>query len=297
MQYKKATRVRHPQAPDWGLGEVLEDSASGLVRIFFVGVGEKKLSLKDLELEQVTDIHAAHPILDNLKISDDETLRYRTLAECIQRFLVDYPEGFYGQKFADNERDYKLKAHREMAELLNQDIFLQLISKGKYQEVYNRAMKHISAMNLLHLQEKLALRNGLHSSELKQGFAEALYSYLFGDALFEKRFNEFSNFLDGIKAGKWTIITFFSFTMFPDQHMFIKPTITNNAADICGFDIRYRPALNYATYAAVLKFSQVLKEALLDLKPRDMIDVQSFMWCIRPDKITKAPGKKKSKGT
>ena len=56
MQYKKATRVRHPQAPDWGLGEVLEDSAGGLVRIFFVGVGEKKLSLKDLELEQVTDI-------------------------------------------------------------------------------------------------------------------------------------------------------------------------------------------------------------------------------------------------
>jgi hypothetical protein len=64
-------------------------------------------SLKDLELERVTDIHAAHPILDNLKIGDDETLRYRTLAECIQRFLVDYPEDFYGQKFADNERDYK----------------------------------------------------------------------------------------------------------------------------------------------------------------------------------------------
>ena len=286
----------HPQVPDWGVGEVLEDSVGDSIRVFFVGAGEKKLSLKGLELVKVDDDRAKHPILDNLKITDDKSLRYRTLPECIQRFLVDYPEGFYGEKFADYERDYKLKAHREMSELLNQDIFKQLISKGDYQEIYNRAIKHVSAMNLLHLHEKLALRNGLEPSDRKQGFAEVLYIYLFGDALFENRLNEFSNFLEGIDAGKWTIITFFSFTMFPDQHMFIKPTITSNAADICRFDIRYRPALNYATYAAVLRFPQFLKESLHDLKPRDMIDVQSFMWCIRPDKTTTDQGKKKSKG-
>jgi hypothetical protein len=68
----------------------------------------------------------------------------------------------------------------------------------------------------------------------------------------------------------------------------IKPTITKNAADICGFDLHYRPALNWATYSAVLRFSELLKNSLVDLKPRDMIDVQSFMWCIRPDKAIKA---------
>lgn len=296
MNYKKGWRVTHPQAPQWGLGEVLEDSVGDSVRIFFVGAGEKKLSLKDLALVKVDGDKAKHPILDNLKITDDKSLRYRTLPECIQRFLVDYPGGFYGQKFADYERDYKLAAHREMRELLNQDILQKLISKGEYQEIYTRAIKHVGAMNLLHLHEKLALRNGLESSELKRGFTEVLHSYLFGEALFEKRFNEFAQFLEGIKAGKWTIITFFSFIMFPDQHMFIKPTITKNAADICGFDIRYRPDLNWATYEAVLKFSAFLKDSLSDLKPRDMIDVQSFMWCIRPDKATVAQGKKKSKG-
>jgi hypothetical protein len=33
--------------------------------------------------------------------------------------------------------------------------------------------------------------------------------------------------------------------------------------------------------------------AKAELNPRDMIDVQSFMWCIRPDKATKS-GKESS---
>ena len=298
MDYQKGTRVVHPNAPEWGLGEVLEDSVEGSIRIFFVGAGEVKLSLQGLELLQPNGAAANHPILDNLKITTEKNLRYRTLPECIQRFLVDYPEGFYGQKFADDERDYKLKAHREMTALLSQDNFQRRIANGQYEELYNDATKHAAATNLIHLHEKLALRNGLHSIELKQRFTELLYEYLFGEAPFEKRFNEFSNFLESIKAGRWTIISFFSFTMFPDQHISIKPTITTNAADICAFDIRYRPGPNWQTYEAVLRFSQFLKSELTkaDLNPRDMIDVQSFMWCIRPDKAMKAQGKKKSKG-
>jgi hypothetical protein len=74
-----------------------------------------------------------------------------------------------------------------------------------------------------------------------------------------------------------------------------QTTITKNSADICAFDIRYRPELNWVTYEAVLRFSQFLKDALVDLKPRDMIDVQSFMWCIRPDETLKSFGKKKAK--
>jgi hypothetical protein len=37
-----------------GIGEVLENIAGDYIRVFFVGVGEKKLSLKGLELEQLT---------------------------------------------------------------------------------------------------------------------------------------------------------------------------------------------------------------------------------------------------
>jgi Protein of unknown function (DUF3553) len=77
MGYKKGVRVRHPLAATWGIGEVLEDSAGDVVRVFFVNQGEKKLSLKDLELVTVEGEQAKHPILDNLKITGDEELRFR----------------------------------------------------------------------------------------------------------------------------------------------------------------------------------------------------------------------------
>jgi hypothetical protein len=145
----------------------------------------------------------------------------------------------------------------------------------------------------------MAFRDGLESSAIKRRFSVVLYSHLFAEKQLKLRFVELCEFLEEIKAAKWTIATFFLFTMFPDQHMFIKPTITKNSADICHFDIHYRPDLNWETYEAVLRFSQHLMDELekAGLKPRDMIDVQSFMWCIRPDKTLKSFGKKKAKQT
>jgi hypothetical protein len=67
--------------------------------------------------------------------------------------------------------------------------------------------------------------------------------------------------------------------------VFLKPTVTQNAAEISGFAINYRPDLNWLTYASVLTFANYLKAELVGLLPRDMIDVQSFMWCIAPGKL------------
>ena len=297
MQYKKGLRVKNPYAPDWGVGEVLENTAGNTVSVFFVDAGQKTLSLKDLELVKVDGEEANHPILDNLKIVVEERLRFRSLPESIQRFPKEYPGGFYGEKFARNERDYKVNAHGLMRELLDKDGFKALLAKADYDEICRRALKVVNSTNLIFPNEKMALKDGLNSSEDKRRFSEALYSHLFGESDLEKRFMELCDLLYEMKAGKWTTATYFLFIMFPERYMFIKPTITKNSADICAFDIRYRPDLNWATYEAVLRFSQFLNDALVDLKPRDMIDVQSFMWCIRPDKTLKSFGKKKAKQT
>ena len=96
------------------------------------------------------------------------------------------------------------------------------------------------------------------------------------------RFERHVDVLEGIDAAKWTIATYFLFIVYPDQYMFLKPTVTQNAADISGFEINYRPGLNWYTYKSVLSFANYLKAELVELAPRDMIDVQSFMWCIAP---------------
>ena len=45
------------------------------------------------------------------------------------------------------------------------------------------------------------------------------------------------------------------------------------------------PQLNWKTYERVLAFSMWLFDELTErgLEPRDMIDVQSFIWCIGPE--------------
>ncbi len=295
MEYTKGLRVKHPTMPKWGVGEVLEDRSGDLVRVFFVGCGEKKLSLKGLELLKVEGEEARHPILENLKISKDDGLKFRSLPESIDKFLTEFPGGFYGDKFADQERNYKVKAHTLMTKLLSEDEFKRLLHTGDYNEVCRLALKVIASTNLVFPNEKMSLKDGLQSSNNKKRFSEVLWNLLFGDDGTEKRFLELCNFLDEIKAAKWTIATYFLFFMFPEKHMFVKPTITQNSADICAFDIRYRPGLNWTTYQAVLRFSEFLKKELAELEPRDMIDVQSFMWCIRAEKTIKKFGKKRVK--
>ena len=42
------------------------------------------------------------------------------------------------------------------------------------------------------------------------------------------------------------------------------------------FEYRSRP--NWTTYQSYLALAETTRKALTDLKPRDMIDIQSFLW-------------------
>jgi len=142
-----------------------------------------------------------------------------------------------------------------------------------------------NATNLIFPNEKMALKDGLESSSNQQAFATALCNLLYGDDDLKPRFERYADILESIGAAKWTIATYFLFIVYPEEYVFLKPTVTQNAADVSGFAINYRPGLNWLTYASVLAFANYLKTELVGLSPRDMIDVQSFMWCIAPGKL------------
>lgn len=65
-----------------------------------------------------------------------------------------------------------------------------------------------------------------------------------------------------------------------DNHIFIKPTITQNISEIVAYDIDYTPKLNWTTYKRIQEFANLFKNNISTLNPKDMIDVQSFMWCV-----------------
>lgn len=273
---------------DWGIGEVLDNSNGNTIRVFFVGTGEKILSLKHVQPIKIECKEADNAMLDNLKITKStNTLKYQSITQSIQSFLKEFPGGFYSEKFKEHERDYKEKAHALALKLLGKEAFDALLATENYAEIVKRALKVSNATNLIFPNEKMSLKDGLQSPDAQQQFSNLLYSLLYGEEELETRFITFAKVLENIHAAKWTTVTYFLFIIHPDKHMFVKPTIMKYLSELCGYEMNYKPQLNWLTYKSVLEFSEYIKSEILELKPRDMIDVQSFMWCIAPHKQLK----------
>jgi hypothetical protein len=283
VQYRKGDRVKHPTQEEWGLGEVLEDSNSIKVKIFFVGKGEKEISLQHVKPVIIPFDKASHPVLDNLKISKTVAgIKYQSLPQSIEYFCEKFPEHFYGTKFKEEERDYKDNANRLAIELLGYDVFNSLLENKNHTEVVKRSLKIVNATNLIFPNEKMALKDGLITPESQEIFSNTLSYLLYSNDELETRFNSFIKILEDVDAAKWTTASYFLFIFQPKKYMFVKPTITQYSSELCGFEINYKPQLNWLTYKKVLEFSEYLFSELSELEPRDMIDVQSFMWCISP---------------
>ena len=271
-------RVRHPARPEWGVGQVLDVDASKAV-VFFVEAGSKSISLRHVPLT-ILDPPPNHPLLDRMDANAVGGSSYRSISQSIRGFLEDYPGGFYGDHYLKTERAYKVKAHELATTILGRTELEPLMTSGAFAEIRRRAMQVANKTNLIFPNEKMTLKDGLKPAGRDQAFAVALYALLHGEGTLPSRFQGFASVLDDMGVGKWTVATYFSFLLFPDEHQFIKPNYVKNAATICGFDIEYTPSLGWPAYERMLHFSDYLKSELATLKPRDNIDVQSFMWAI-----------------
>jgi hypothetical protein len=66
-------------------------------------------------------------------------------------------------------------------------------------------------------------------------------------------------------------------------HIFLKPRVTQTAANRYGYEFAYSSKPLWETYQCLLNFAEELKIDLADLEPKDMIDLQSFMWVLGSD--------------
>jgi len=190
-----------------------------------------------------------------------------------RKFLRFFAKGFYGEKYIDWERGYKWAAHERWEEQLGRDVHRRLINEGSFAEVSRRAVSIESRTNLLFSFEKMALRDAVKSAAGAQAFAEGLYEFLYGRG----------DVVSGLPRRQtrvltWPVITVFGFLALPDVHFFLKPTVTRTAAREYGYDFRYRSRPNWGTYSDLLDFARLVRADLRDLRPRDMIDIQSFLW-------------------
>ncbi|SRR6266852_117175 len=276
MTFAVGDRVGHPARPEWGPGEILAVSGGSKFTIYFALTGQKLL--KNVALVRLTGAESSHPLLENRLRSGAKT---RTIVQLKESFLRQFPGGFEDPRYVKFERAYKFAASELLKRTLSSEELNLLLRAGDHAEVCRRALAVISRTNLVFPNEQMALRDGITGEGAAQ-FSRALADLLYGSSSSQDRFERFSKMLEIVGAAKWTIATYFRFLAELETQMFLKPEATKAAAEACGFELNYRQDLNWRTYETLLAFSAFLKEAIEDLRPGDMIDLQGFIWKTRP---------------
>ena len=204
-------------------------------------------------------------------------------ARCRSKFLHYFPGGFRDETYIAWERGYKWEAHEAWNETLNQAEFRSLLRQKDFGEIAARAVRLESKTNLLFSFEKMALRDAVKPAEGARLFAEGLYEFTYGAGKMERKFERWCEVVGELPRKQtrvltWPVVTVFGFIAQPAEHIFLKPNVTRTAAREYGFDFHYQSRPSWETYANLLEFAAAVRRDLKDLKPRDMIDIQSFIW-------------------
>ncbi|HEX3559188.1 MAG TPA: hypothetical protein VHU19_08285 [Pyrinomonadaceae bacterium] len=204
---------------------------------------------------------------------------------CRRKFLRFFPGGFRDETYIAWERAYKWETHARWEESLAREEFRRLLRGRAFAEVAARAVRveQRSRYSMIFSFEKMALRDAVKSEEGARAFAEGLYEFIHGAGTIERRFERWVEVVAQLPRRQtrvltWPLVTVFGFIAQPDTHIFLKPNATRTAAREYEFDFRYKSRPSWETYASLLEFAAVVRRDQRDLRPRDMIDLQSFMW-------------------
>lgn len=231
----------------------------------FFGLADGKVCVEGVDPDQVWQ--ALH---DDAGKSDPKYFGY---SGARNRFLQFFPDGFHSDHYAAQERDYKLAAKAR----LDNGAPLEAALNGSGQG--GAVLAAFRATNMLSLFEKTRLKDVLQGPNADSVVQAA--------AAFTMDANKASLarlelLLAPYDAAKWTIVTYLPFLWRPDQHMFLKPRTTQDFATRVGHPYAsvYEAKLNIDVYSSLLDLAERTDRELTGLKPRDRIDIQSFIWIV-----------------
>jgi hypothetical protein len=202
-------------------------------------------------------------------------------------FLEMFPGGFSDPRYLSWERAYKVQAHQQWRSRIGgKAAFLAKLEEGRHAEIAQEAVRIESGRALLFSFEKMALRDAvIRSDEGATLFADGLYDWLHGSGGERDRFERWVDVVNGLprrqtRVATWPVLTVFGSIARPKVHVFVKPETTKRAAETYGFDLTYSSKPGWSTYGSVLDFAATIRSDLDDLRPRDQIDIQSFIWIL-----------------
>ena len=202
---------------------------------------------------------------------------------CRRKFLRFFPKGFQDPKYVDWEREYKWEAHQKWMDQLDRETYAGLLKAKDYDEIAARAVRLESRTNLLFSFEKMALRDAVKPPEGARAFATGLFEFVYGSGSEKSKFEAWIDTVAELPRKQtrvltWPVVTVFGFLALPEKHIFLKPNVTRVAAKEYGFDFQYKSRPSWEVYSSLLAFGETIRNDQRDMKPRDMIDIQSFIW-------------------
>ena len=203
---------------------------------------------------------------------------------CRRRFEAFFPGGFTDPDYLVLERDYKWTAHKQWQDAFGNGRAEQLLLSRDYDQIAATAVRIESRTNLLFSFEKMALRDAVGEPGGARLFAEGLFEWLSASPT-AATFTRWCDVVSQLPRRQtrvltWPVVTVFGFIARPTTHIFLKPMVTRTAAEWYGFEFDYRSKPEWPTYKSLLQFARTIRRDLADMRPRDMIDIQSFIWVV-----------------
>jgi hypothetical protein len=215
----------------------------------------------------------------------DQPTRSPLAQRCRRKFLGYFPKGFRDPEYLELERNYKVETHERWCEVLGRSQFRSLLRDRRYSEIAARAVRveQRSRHSMIFSFEKMALRDAVKSKEGARIFAKGLFDLLHGRGPLSRRFEAWVQAVASLPRRQtrvltWPLVTVFGFIAQPETHVFFKPLVTRRAAKAYGFELAYSSRPSWPVYASLLELAEQVRADTRDLGPRDMIDLQSFIW-------------------
>lgn len=192
----------------------------------------------------------------------------------ISRFLDIFPDGFRDVRYLAHERDYKVEARDK----LNSTVPVQDAVTGT--GFAEHVLQVYRKTNIVHpVWEVPRMAEALHSSE-GDILIQRIAAFTLGD---RSQLSAIARVAHRYGAAKWPIVTYLPFLWDSGQrHVILRHEPTTTFASSVGHEFPhvYEAPLAPAVYDSLLDLFGRTEEAITELEPRDLIDIQSFIWVV-----------------
>lgn len=310
-----STVFKSESQPDWGMGLVVEDAADHWVLYFEHGGRKKFIKSKMKGLIAVTldakalasletKSHSRHARAGTkakpkkVGLPKKAVARFETITQQIQFFEKLFPGGFEGEKFTNDERGLvgattkggnKTNAMTAAREELSAARF----ASATPEELFESATKLLKGTNIVFPIEGAIPFVGMEPAARTKALA-GLKQLLHGEGDYGLRVERFSTAVTlkdkkgQPKIVSWPFATVFGALFNPVTFSCIKPTPFASQAATLGLAVEKAQPVTARGYAQFHEVALLTQTKLLAAgqKPRDLLDVCSFIWRTHAEKPT-----------